>query len=304
MKLILIFLACLTAPQLVAAEVNLSAEDKRTILQTSLDKIHEIYVDESKRQPIVDAIKQIDAESPYDQLETSDFIERLTQDLREVSGDGHLYLRPSKGGKGRRRMLPGDAGDYLDVEMLEGNVGYLNVRIFGMNDTSIREIDEAMALVKDSDALIIDLRHCRGGAVTGVEHLLNYLARERVHYLTSVNSYQGWTHERVTQPDQSKFDYVQPVYVLIGDKTFSAGEDFAYAIQLLDIGPLVGQSTKGGGYMNMMFPVHESLALSVSIGKTYGPKTGKGWQGTGIQTDISVPEQAALDHVLSIIADT
>ncbi len=303
MNKIVFSLVCLIAPQLLAAEISLTAEDKNLILTASLNKIGEVYVDASKRESIVDAIKQLDLQAPYDELETKEFIRKLSADLRAVSGDGHLYLRSSAGGQGRRRMLPGQAGDYIDVDLLEENVGYINVRIFGMNAESMTEIDDAMDQVRDAQALVIDLRNCRAGAVTGVEHLLNYLADRSVHYLTSVNTLQGWTSERFTRPEEARFRFDRPVYVLVGEGTFSAGEDFAYSIQLLELGQLVGQSTRGGGYMNMMFPVHEGVQLSVSIGKTFDPKTGKGWQGTGIHADVVVEGEDSLKHVLDLLRE-
>ncbi len=61
--------------------------------------------------------------------------------------------------------------------------------------------------------------------------------------------------------------------------------------------------TRGDGYMNMMFPVHEQLALSVSVGKTFDPKTAQGWQNKGIDVNHKVPAEGALGFALELATE-
>ena len=303
--------ACLFLPAVAHPHSDLSASEKKTVLADVLEKIAEVYVDRDKVDEIILGINAIDENEPYYLIEDDEaFRTKLTNDLRAVSGDGHLYLMPAAAAeKSLRRMRPSKKGqsqpaaNYIDSDILDGNIGYLNIRGFGVNEAALDEIDQEMLTVLDTRALILDLRECRGGGVPAVDRLLNYLSHQSIHFLTSVNSLENFTLERYTQPDSVAFNYGQTVYVLLGDKTFSAGEDFAFSIQLLDRGKLVGKSTRGGGYMNAIFPINNSFSLSVSVGKTFDPNTGKGWQGIGVKADVETPEEVALEQALAMIAE-
>lgn len=111
-------------------------------------------------------------------LERKPFAESITEYLRGASGDGHLGLDYSED------QLPPDSaaaeeayskaeterwyGAHLNygfekVQRLDGNVGYLDLRVFAPTAMAGDVAAAAMTLLAQSNALIIDLRNNGGG---------------------------------------------------------------------------------------------------------------------------------------------
>jgi hypothetical protein len=84
------------------------------------------------------------------------------------------------------------------------------------------------------------------------------------------------------------------VYVLIGPGTVSGAEDLAFIFRSTGRGMLVGERSAGAGRPNRLYPVDEGFMVSVSGGRTFDPRTGKEWERTGIEPDISAPGDDAL----------
>jgi C-terminal processing protease CtpA/Prc len=86
--------------------------------------------------------------------------------------------------------------------------------------------------------------------------------------------------------------------VLISRLTFSAAEAFAYNVQSLKRGTIVGETTAGAGHFNAFVKVGKQFVLSVAIGMTRSPLTGTNWDGVGVKPDIPTTADAALDVAL------
>jgi hypothetical protein len=91
-------------------------------------------------------------------------------------GDKHVYVRApgdrSMSATARdpnaRAAAEARAAYGLEaVRRLPGNIGYLDVRMFGMTPESGVRMDAAMDLLSDTEALIIDLRQNGGGGGRG-----------------------------------------------------------------------------------------------------------------------------------------
>jgi hypothetical protein len=70
---------------------------------------------------------------------------------------------------------------------------------------------------------------------------------------------------------------------------------FAYTLQQYGRAKIVGERTAGAGYNNFFVPIGVGLSLSVSVGRPIHPRSGKGWQEVGVQPDIAVPADRALE---------
>ena len=88
-----------------------------------------------------------------------------------------------------------------------------------------------------------------------------------------------------------------PLYVLTSANTFSAAEEFTYNMKNLERATIVGQTT-GGGAHPVRFVRFDDLKVSMSLpfGRAINPVTGTNWEGTGVEPDIEVPEEQALDR--------
>src|SRR6185295_16115767 len=142
----------------------------------------------------------------------SDLADRLTRDLQEIGGDRHLSVRREAGGTRGGPVIrgtvtgphsadgspPGGSGPIRVVrrdrppdpaqseagrranfgvraaERLDGNVGYLDVREFQPLPLARETLAAAMGFLANSDAVIVDLRECPGGAPDTVSFLASY----------------------------------------------------------------------------------------------------------------------------------
>jgi C-terminal processing protease CtpA/Prc len=84
------------------------------------------------------------------------------------------------------------------------------------------------------------------------------------------------------------------LYILVSAHTASAGESFSYTLQQYGRAQIVGEKTAGAGYNNIIVPLGKNLAFSVSYARPEHPRSGKGWEGVGVQPDMPVPAGEAL----------
>ncbi len=182
------------------------------------------------------------------------------------------------------------------VERLDGNVGLFDIREFVPLAASRDTAAAAMAFLAASDALIVDLRQCPGGAPDIVSFLASYFFGPERRELFS--RYDRPMDEKTTEytvenlPGKRMAD--TDLWILVGPNTASAGESFAYLLQQFGRATVVGERTAGAGHNNVMMPIGESLVLSVSVARPIHPRTGKGWEGEGVQPDVRVPAGEAL----------
>jgi hypothetical protein len=283
----------------------------------------------------------------YDHLDEITLTERLTSHLQEVTGDKHLGVRLGGGpppGRGPRapggpdrpgRPGPDGPGPHPDlpkdhegrrlamrqmgrldnfgirqVERLDGNVGYLDVRRVAVPANAGPAIAAAMELVAGTYALIIDLRRNGGGSPEGVVFWCSYLFEERPTHLNDIfHADTGETRQFWALPYVPGTRYVdRPVYVLTSHETFSGGEDFCYTLQALGRAEVIGETTGGGAHPTRPFPISAAVHIGIPFARSVNPVTGTNWQGTGVVPDVAVPgEQAydvayakALAHVLAL----
>jgi retinol-binding protein 3 len=251
-------------------------------------------------------------------VELAQLADRLTAEMQSVNADRHLYVTyagRSAGGSSADqptivRRRPGDTPsdealvwprrlnyDFHGVQRLAGNVGYLSLSLLSSRGTpeSFQVVDAAMAFLAHVDALIIDLRRTSGGEPRLVDYLASYFfEREGLPTLTSYSRSMDRTIERTTVAVPGKRRPAIPLYVLVGPGTASGTEDFSFIMKQTSRGTLVGARTAGAGRLTAMYPVGDGFTASVSGGRTYDPRTGKEWERTGIDPDVSVSDADAL----------
>jgi hypothetical protein len=322
-----------TAAKPVAAPAPAARLDRATqarIVEKIGAVLDEYYVYPEKVAKMKDHLHQRLKSGAYDQFtQGQTFAHMLTSDLVEVTGDRHLGIQydPSgKVGRGEDEMTVEERarrdaemrrfGDernwgFKRVEVLPGNVGYMDLRFFGHPDWAGETVATAMSLLSKTDALIIDLRGNGGGYPQTVALLLSYLiAPESIHggtdtvpLFTQSNRKEKTVSEIRTQPYVPGKRYLnRPVYVLTSHRSFSGAELFADAIKTHKRGALVGETTGGGSHSMLTRPLDNHFEMGVSFGWTRDAKTGFDWEKVGITPDVAVPQQAALEqaHLLAL----
>ncbi len=308
------------APRIsVPDDGSLAAEQLsgREIVTKALELLRANYVFPEQAGQAATAIEARLEAGEYDDLDEITLTERLTRDLHEITGDRHLRVVLG-GGPGPRRQRIGEPEEPKDhearrlamrrmgrldnfgirqVERLDGNVGYLDVRRVAVPANAGPAIGAAMELVAGTYALIIDLRHNGGGAPEGVVFWCSYLLDERPTHLNDIfHADTGETRQFWALPYVPGTRYLdRPVYVLTSGHTFSGGEDFAYTLQALGRATVVGETTGGGAHPTRGFPISAAVHIGIPFARSVNPVTGTNWQGTGVVPDVPADAERAYD---------
>ena len=198
---------------------------------------------------------------------------------------------------------------FRKVEILPGNVGYIDLRQFSNidfdnpADPARRAADSALSFVADADAVIFDLRDNGGGAPSMVGYLTSAFTPADAPIYNVFHSRQGSTSEApaVFHPNPR---LEVPVYVLISGRTGSAGEAFPYTLQGARRATIVGEASGGAANPGGMVPVGGGFAVFISQGSPRNPVTGRNWEGTGVQPDVAVPWDRALTRAHTLALET
>lgn len=292
---------------------KLDAKTKAAIIDSVAKALNEIYVFPEVAKNMEKLMRNNLSKATYDKIgNLAEFTEELTKDLQSVSHDKHLRIRPlpprepEKKGKPspeeerkqREMELRQQNFGFKKVEILPGNIGYIDFRFFaeagfgGAGATAIA----AMNFLAYADAIIFDLRQNGGGNPSMIQLISSYLFEEPVHlnsfYIRKSNATQQfWTQAHVQGPKMVK----TPIYVLTSSFTFSGAEEFTYNLKNLKRGTIIGETTDDGAHP-VEGRIFENLnvAMSVPFGRAVNSITGTNWEGTGVEPDLKVPADHAL----------
>ena len=90
------------------------------------------------------------------------------------------------------------------------------------------------------------------------------------------------------------------VYLLTSNRTVSAGEHFSLSMKRTHRATLIGETTRGAGHYGGISDLGHGYAAFIPIGRTFDPDTGEGWEGVGVEPDVAVPADKALDEALKL----
>ena len=292
----------LLSVQAFAADDPLTPAVKSALLDSVVARIDSSYVDTEAAPRIVKALRARQEAHAYDAVTNpAQFGEMVTQDLRSVNGDLHLGLRYSKEtplppGRGVSvfgdpRLLNFGMGR---AEILDGNVGYLEITAFTGGDYRDAVVD-ALRFLSRADAVILDVRR-NGGGASDMSHFIfsHFLGSKPVPTIdvrtrASAEPSHRMSLEDVPGPRRPDV----PLFVLISQATGSAAEEFSFVLKNRRRATLVGRRTAGAGHMVAQIPIGHGFTVSVSITRVSDPETGAEWEQVGVQPDIAVaPEQA------------
>jgi retinol-binding protein 3 len=309
--------ASVAPPQAPPQQVDLRIDpNTRTqVIEGALRAIADGYVFPDIAAKVGEAIRRRMDAGEYDHIDLGPVLaDVLTFHLKEASADGHLGVQyrvdpvPAETEPGaaastgrleaeRLQALRQNFG-FERVERLRGNVGYLDLRSFERAGDAGPTAAAAMAVLANTDALIVDLRQNGGGEPSMVALLAGYLfpAGEPVHlndlYWRAGNRTEQWW----TQPYLPGSRYAgKDVYVLVSSGTFSAAEEFAYDLKSLKRATIVGETTGGGANPGDFHRLAAHFTIFVPGGRAINPVTKSNWERTGVVPDVAVPAGLALE---------
>lgn len=285
----------------------LDAAARREIVERFARAMREHYIFPDRAEQVAKRTTGALAAGKYDDVRTAgELAGRLSTEASAVTHDKHLKVfsvqepQESRGSDPPPTMPAAEAG-VTRADRLAGGVGYIEVIGFPPMSSSKRVVDKAMASLSGSRALIIDVRRNGGGDPAAVSYLVSFLVppgraiNDIISRVAKTTETTRQSYRSVRTP-MSFFDI--PVYVLTSKATFSGGEEFAYNVQALKRGTLIGETTGGGA--NPVGPVdigHGVIAL-IPFGRAENPITKTNWEGGGVRPDVSVVAEAALSAAL------
>lgn len=304
------------APALApAGAAALTAEDRRQFVERAAVLLAEQYVFPDVGEKTGNHLKARLAAGAFDSLTgPEDFCREVTTEMQSISHDKHMRARPlppPPPGRGqedpllagllRQQELARSNYAFGKVEILPGNVGYLDFQGFADLAASRDTVSAAMAFLANADAIIIDLRRNGGGSPGTVQYLCSYFFDQRTHlnslyYRRGNQTLEFWTLDRVAgrkMPDV-------PLFVLTSHYTFSGAEECAYNLQTRKRATLVGEVTGGGANPGGMVPVYKNMGIFIPNGRAINPVTGTNWEGVGVKPEIEVPADQSLDKALEL----
>lgn len=246
------------------------------------------------------------------------FAQALTEQVQLINNDKHMRVRVRRPFVAREntpermieerldrrnRSRAANYG-YSEVKVMEGNVGYLDLRGFAGLENAKATADAAMKVLSRTDAIIFDLRKNGGGSPRMVQYLCSYFFDKKVH-LNSLYWREGdeteefWTLDEVggtRLPDV-------PLFIMTSNYTFSGAEEFSYNMQTQKRATLVGQTTGGGANPGGSRRINDDLFVFIPEGRAINPITKTNWEGVGVVPEISTSEDETMEKTLALATE-
>ena len=190
-------------------------------------------------------------------------------------------------------------------EILEGNIGYIQITTFSDEDVSIK-FTEKLNELKESgmERLILDLRGNPGGYLDKCVEIASNFIPEGEMITYTIDKYDN----KQVSLSQGGDAIGMPLVVLVDGGSASASEVVTGALKDNNVATVVGTTTFGKGIVQQLVPFKESDgdigAIKVTTSKYYCPN-GENIHGKGIEPDITVElSEEALSQEYSRDIDT
>jgi hypothetical protein len=295
-------------------DIKVDAALLARVLDRIETKLTEFYIYPDVAKAMVAAMRTHQKNGEYDGItDAYPLAVRLTDDLQAASHDRHVAVfasarplpkqDPSEDDpptdEYRAHQLADNCG-FERVEHLPNNIGYVKLNSFGMSAVCGPTATAAMGFVANVDALVFDVRENGGGWPDMVSYVLSYLFANRTHVDDLWERKTNKTTEFWTTPDlPGKKIIGKPVYVLTSKDTFSGGEAFAYDLKALKRAIIVGETTGGGAHPTAPKRLDDHIGIMVPVERSIN-LTQTDWEGTGVEPDVKVPADKALERALEL----
>jgi len=301
------------APAGLPPDKVISAGMQAEIIDSVTRALNEIYVFPDVAKNMEKHLRKQYKNNEYKDITSlNEFAQKLTEDLREISQDRHLWVRfapdellaqfqgDTLTDEAKKQELEEKRADnfcFKELKILEGNVGYVDFRCFSEATDAGATAIAAMNFLAYTDAIIFDVRQNGGGSPSMIQLITSYFFPEPVHlnsfYIRKSDStHQFWTQAHVQGPRMTDVD----LYVLTSDYTFSGAEEFTYNLKNMERATIIGDTTGGGAHPIEIKPFPNlNIGMSLPFGRAVNPVSGTNWEGTGIAPHIAVPQEQALD---------
>lgn len=296
--------------------------DVNSTIQSISKALKEEYIFPDVASEISKVLEKNEESGVYTKYQNPhDLSAKLTEDIRSINKDVHLSVvyTPQKGG-GMRMVMRGGTGSganskylkalarknygFKSVEIMEGNVGYINLTSFVSPTYAGETAAAAMQYLYNTDAIIFDLRENRGGAGEMYQLLASYLFDQgplklnEIYWPSEDRRYQVWTLPHLPNKRMPNKD----IYILNSSITASAAEVFSYTLKHHNRAKIVGEITVGAANPISPTKVSKDFTVWMSKGEATHPITKSNWEGKGVIPHVQTTRQNALNtaHMMAL----
>jgi hypothetical protein len=290
--------------------MKIDAATRAHVIDGAISALDEFYVYPETAKKMEDALRAHQKKGDYDAVTDADaFAMMLTDNLQDVSHDKHLRVNfsprvlpkdeakrdPAEDARMRANMERNNCA-FEKVERFPSNVGYVKFNGFAPPDVCGPTATAAMNFLGNVDAIIFDLRQNGGGDPAMVALISTYLFDEPTHLNDLYNRKEDKTTQFWTLPYvPGKRLAGKPVFVLTSKRTFSGAEEFTYNLKNLKRATIVGETTGGGAHPVDGHRIDDHFMIGVPFARAVNPISKTNWEGTGVDPDVKVPADQALD---------
>lgn len=307
-------------PGMTAADMTMKIDDatRARVIDGAIAKLNESYVFPEVAKKMELALREHQKRGEYDRIEDAEaFATLLTKHLREVSHDKHLGvsflpMAPSKGDAGpspeaeaqMRAQVERTNCAFEKVERLASNIGYLKFNAFIDPAICGPTAIAAMNFLANVDAIIFDLRGNGGGDPKMIAFLSTYLFKDPTHLNDLYNRKEDSTTQYWTLPYVPGKRLVgKPAFVLTSKRTFSGAEEFSYNLKNLKRATIIGETTGGGAHPVSGQRIDDHFLIGVPFARAVNPISKTNWEGTGVEPDVKVPADQAMDVAVKMAGE-
>lgn len=153
--------------------------------------------------------------------------------------------------------------------MIDDSTGYIYLNRF--SQTTTKEIEEALCKLKDAGMkqLIFDLRNNSGGYLDQAVRVADKFIAGKQKIVYTKGRIRNANEEFYSGKDESHPRF--PLVILINRGSASASEIVAGAVQDLDRGVIVGETSFGKGLVQRQYDLRDGSAIRVTVAKYYTP---------------------------------
>lgn len=307
-------------PGMTAADMSMKIDSatRARVIDGAVASLNEFYVFPETATKMEEALRGRQKKGEYDLVNDSEaFAALLTDHLREVSHDKHLRVNfspavlpkdmlghtPDPAGR-MRSQIERDNCFFERVERMPSNIGYLKFNAFLDPDVCGPTAIAAMNFLGNVDAIVFDLRQNGGGDPKMIALISTYLFDEPTHLNDLYNRKENTTKQFWTLPYvPGKRLTGKPVFVLTSKRTFSGAEEFSYNLKNLKRATIIGETTGGGAHPVSGHRIDDHFMIGVPFARAVNPISKTNWEGSGVEPDVKVPADEALDVAKKMAAE-
>lgn len=284
-----------------------------SVVEPLADLIRRHYLFEDRAESLARQVEGWTNDPLWELESADDLATALTDQLREVTSDGHFRVMARVFTPEELAAAPEDRWKH-SMPGAAANFGFRSVEV--VDATALITLDSldyikwsgstavaAMEFARHADRVVIDVRGCRGGDPELIALIAGYFLGPSPIELGTVHWRDGTTETLWSDPDRASFHFAPDVtlVVVVGPGTASGGEALADHLQAPGRALVVGQPSIGAAHRIKEFQLTDTLVARIPSGYVVNPFTGTDWEGTGVVPDVLVEPDA---DVIDIARET